>query len=219
MYLEKIEYEAKNYSEEETKTFLEFLQEEGIIASTTLPANINVEALLGQKTSMGNGTDSDVYKLEKIEATEGIEYIVNYYNDNNESTLVADLGVMEMYEDDGATYTFSYGSQTTHELTLFRDGEEIDFVATMSPEFENTITGEKFELDAFINSEGKIDIEEFWIVSYRDAGKDTGSGGWTGSGDDYVDTLGFAVNVTINGKKVNSDRFTDFFWYEKGSGC
>ena len=217
MYLKKVEYEAKNYPEEQTKTFLEFLKEENIIESTTLPSKINVEELLGQKISMGNGTDSDVYKLENKEVTEGIKYIVNYC-DKSETTLIADLGIMEMYEDDGAIYTFSYGSQTTHELTLMKDGEKINFNTVMSPELENIITKEKFELDTFINSDGNIDIEEFWIVNYRDAGKNTGSGGWTESADDYRDNLWFIVNITINNKKTTSETLVDFFHYSK-DGC
>ena len=57
-------------------SFLDFLESKGYIKEGTTDI-INVEKLTGSKQALGNGTDTDVYKIEE----ENGKYIVNYYDD------------------------------------------------------------------------------------------------------------------------------------------
>ena len=59
-----------------TETFLQFLDDKGYIRDGTTDV-LNVEALTGSKQALGNGTNTDIYKIEE----ENGKYIVNYYDD------------------------------------------------------------------------------------------------------------------------------------------
>lgn len=62
-------------SNKDVGTFREFLTKKKYIDNAT--GIINTEALVGNKTSLGNGTETnDVYKFEEQEG----KYVVNYYN-------------------------------------------------------------------------------------------------------------------------------------------
>ena len=58
-------------------SFLDFLVEKGYVDGET--GILDVEKLTGSKQSLGNGTDTDVYKLEEEENN----YVVNYYDEDN----------------------------------------------------------------------------------------------------------------------------------------
>ena len=57
-------------------TFLQFLSSKGYIKEGTTDV-LNVEALTGGKQALGNGEDTDIYKIERQDNN----YIVNYYDD------------------------------------------------------------------------------------------------------------------------------------------
>ena len=59
-------------------SFLDFLSKKGYADATT--GIINVEALTGSKQALGNGTNTDVYKVEE----ENGMYVVNYYDEDNQ---------------------------------------------------------------------------------------------------------------------------------------
>ena len=60
-------------------SFLDFLNSKGDIKEGTTNV-LDVELLTGSKQALGNGTDTDVYKVEE----ENGMYVVNYYDENNQ---------------------------------------------------------------------------------------------------------------------------------------
>ena len=59
-----------------TETFLQFLDDKGYIKEETTDV-LNIETLTGSKQALGNGTNTDIYKIEE----ENGKYIVNYYDE------------------------------------------------------------------------------------------------------------------------------------------
>ena len=57
-------------------SFLDFLESKGYIKEGTTDV-LNVEKLTGGKQALGNGTDTDIYKIEEQDGS----YVVNYYNE------------------------------------------------------------------------------------------------------------------------------------------
>ena len=57
-------------------SFLDFLKSKGYIKEGTTDV-LNVEKLTGGKQALGNGTDTDIYKIEEQDGS----YVVNYYNE------------------------------------------------------------------------------------------------------------------------------------------
>ena len=57
-------------------SFLDFLESKGYIKEGTTDV-LNVEKLTGGKQALGNGTDTDIYKIEEQDSN----YVVNYYDD------------------------------------------------------------------------------------------------------------------------------------------
>ena len=58
-------------------SFLDFLNSKGYIKEGTTDV-LNVEALTGSNQALGNGTDTDVYKIEEQDGN----YVVNYYDED-----------------------------------------------------------------------------------------------------------------------------------------
>ena len=91
-----IQGQEKNYSSTPTMTFWQFLEEEKHYINEQ--GIINVETLIGETLSRGNGTDGkDVYKIEE---TEDNGYVLVYCDENNNrkelSTFTpGDSGVLE----------------------------------------------------------------------------------------------------------------------------
>ena len=74
---EEVKAQANTYT-----SFLDFLSKKSYADSST--GKINVEALTGSKQSLGNGTDTDVYKIEE----ENGNYVVNYYDEANQKEQI-----------------------------------------------------------------------------------------------------------------------------------
>lgn len=75
----KIQGQEENYSSTPTMTFWQFLEEEKHYINEQ--GIINVETLIGETLSRGNGTDGkDVYKIEE---TENNGYVLVYCDENN----------------------------------------------------------------------------------------------------------------------------------------
>ena len=68
-------------------SFLDFLNSKGYIKEGTTDV-LNVEKLTGSKQALGNGTDTDVYKIEE----ENGKYIVNYYDDKGTPEEIWSIG-------------------------------------------------------------------------------------------------------------------------------
>ena len=74
------EEKAKAGTEE---TFLQFLERKGYIKEDTTDV-LNIEKLTGSKQALGNGEDTDIYKIEEQDGN----YILSYYGtDNKEEQL------------------------------------------------------------------------------------------------------------------------------------
>ena len=98
----KIQGQEKNYSSTPTMTFWQFLEEEKHYINEQ--GIINVETLIGETLSRGNGTDGkDVYKIEE---TENNGYVLVYCDENNnrkELTIFAP-GDSEILEETDESY-------------------------------------------------------------------------------------------------------------------
>ena len=94
----KIQGQEENYFTTPTMTFWQFLEEEKHYINEQ--GIINVEALVGETLSRGNGTDgtTDVYKIEK---TEDNGYVLVYYDENNKKKELSTFepGDSEMLEE------------------------------------------------------------------------------------------------------------------------
>ena len=63
-----------------SETFLQFLERKGYIKENTTDV-LDVEKLTGSKQALGNGEDTDIYKIELKDGN----YEVNYYGENGET--------------------------------------------------------------------------------------------------------------------------------------
>lgn len=87
-----------------TKTFLQFLEDKGYIRDGSTDV-LNVETLTGSKQVLGNGTNTDIYKIEE----ENGKYIVNYYDEkgtpeqiwNISNTTNTEIGDLTLEPDTG----------------------------------------------------------------------------------------------------------------------
>ena len=98
----KIQGQEENYSSTPTMTFWQFLEEEKHYINEQ--GIINVETLIGETLSRGNGTDGkDVYKIEE---TENNGYVLVYCDENNNRKELSTFepGDSEMLEETDESY-------------------------------------------------------------------------------------------------------------------
>ena len=90
--LKESTYELEKATDGYKGSFIEYLEKEKILQDNGDGTyKIDITKLIGEKQVLGNGTGSrDVYKLEKISETEN--YVVNYYDKNEDKTKIIDLG-------------------------------------------------------------------------------------------------------------------------------
>ena len=60
-------------------SFMDFLVQKGYVVDED-SGKIDVEALTGSRQALGNGEDTDVYKIEEVSD----KYVVNYYDEDNQ---------------------------------------------------------------------------------------------------------------------------------------
>ena len=77
------------------ETFLQFIESKGYIKEGTTDI-LNVEKLTGSKQSLGNGTDTDIYKIEEQDGN----YEVNYYGENGKTRNIWSIASTENLEED-----------------------------------------------------------------------------------------------------------------------
>ena len=92
------EEKAKAGTEE---TFLQFLESKGYIKEGTTDI-LNVEKLTGSKQALGNGTDTDIYKIEEQDG----EYVVNYIDEKNGKRQIWNVK-NETEQDQSNIYTYT----------------------------------------------------------------------------------------------------------------
>ena len=77
------------------KTFLQFIESKGYIKEDTTDV-LNVEKLTGSKQVLGNGEDTDIYKIELKDGN----YEVNYYDKNGETRNIWSIAGTENLGED-----------------------------------------------------------------------------------------------------------------------
>ena len=134
-------------------SFLDFLVQKGY---ATLDENnettgiINVQALTGGKQALGNGTDTDVYKIEE----ENGNYVVNYYEQDGQKRNIWEVS---NNENEGDSSRYSVESIITGFIGL-KDLQTNNF--TTFSEAYIIRNGEKVDISICINDNTAILVHE-----------------------------------------------------------
>lgn len=83
---------------------------------------LDVEILTGSSQALGNGTDTDVYKIEKTKGT----YIVNYYDKNNNPKQICIISNSTNIETGDLTLEPDTGKETLILVYNVSSGDEIE---------------------------------------------------------------------------------------------
>ncbi len=78
-------------------SFLDFLNSKGYIKEGTTDV-LDVEALTGSRQALGNGTDTDVYKIEEQDSN----YVVNYYDEEGTPQEIWNVSKTESSTEDAS---------------------------------------------------------------------------------------------------------------------
>ena len=133
-------------------TFLQFLSDKGYIKEGTTDV-LDVEALTGGKQALGNGEDTDVYKIEEQDG----KYKVNYYDKNGTPQEIWNMS------------SSSTGTETGGELELDTGKEALILVYNVS-------AGDTIELPydlTWYDGENEHDATFNFTVDWGDGNTDT----------------------------------------------
>ena len=134
-----------------TETFLQFLEDKGYVRDGTTDV-LNVETLTGSKQALGNGTNTDIYKIEE----ENGKYIVNYYDEKG--------ATQEIWSISNTTNT------VTGDLTLEPDTGKEALILVY-----NVSAGDEIELPYglnYYNNEGRQNAKFDFTVDWGDGNTD-----------------------------------------------
>ena len=135
-----------------SETFLQFLERKGYIKENTTDV-LDVEALTGGKQALGNGEDTDVYKIEEQDG----KYKVNYYDKNGTPQEIWNMS------------SSSTGTETGGELELDTGKEALILVYNVS-------AGDTIELPydlTWYDGENEHDATFNFTVDWGDGNIDT----------------------------------------------
>ena len=137
-------------------SFLDFLESKGYIKEGTTDV-LNVEKLTGSKQALGNGTYTDIYKIEEQEGS----YVVNYYDDKGTPEEIWSIG-----NDDNVEISITKTNIPNDEnvgavlLTVdkvLQNGSEIQPIQVSKKEYKNMLLE---ELETMLDEEKeKIYVE------------------------------------------------------------
>ena len=153
-------------------TFLQFLSSKGYIKEETTDV-LNVEALTGSKQALGNGEDTDIYKIEE----ESGKYIVNYYDEKGTPEQIWNISISASTETGDVTLEPDTGKEALILVYNVSAGDTIEL-----PYFLYTSTDGMNQVNATFNftvdwGDGNIDtitntdIESKAIHEYLTAGE------------------------------------------------
>ena len=153
-------------------SFLDFLNSKGYIKEGTTDV-LNVEKLTGGKQALGNGTDTDIYKIEEQDNT----YIVNYYSKDETTNLIwstsdnTEVGSPTLEPDTGKealilVYNVLAGDtiELPYNLETLTDTQDI-----VNAKFDFTVDWGDGNTDTITNA----DIEAKAIHQYTESGEKT----------------------------------------------
>ena len=110
-----------------SETFLQFLESKGYIKENTTDV-LEVEKLTGSKQALGNGIDTDIYKIELKDGN----YEVNYYGENGETRNIWSVSSTDSQE--SATLEPDKGKEALILVYKVQPGDRIElpYCATYS---------------------------------------------------------------------------------------
>ena len=160
------------------ETFLQFIESKGYIKEGTTDV-LDIEKLTGSKQALGNGEDTDIYKIELKDGN----YEVNYYGENGETRNIWSIagkdegqGSATLEPDTGKEaliLVYQVEAGDAIELPYGLSGCEFDFTVDWGDGETNKITNSNIETDAIhtysTTSEVKIEITGKYESLYSDA--------------------------------------------------
>ena len=132
-------------------SFLDFLVEKGYADGET--GVLDVEKLTGSKQSLGNGTDTDVYKLEEEENN----YVVNYYDEDNKKEEI---------------WSIEKNNNTEEEIALEPDTGKEELILVYNVNEGDTIEL-PYNLKWMDSERNEYDAEFNFTVDWGDGSSDT----------------------------------------------
>ncbi len=164
-------------------SFLDFLSKKGYADATT--GIINVEALTGSKQALGNGTNTDVYKVEE----ENGMYVVNYYDEDNQKEEIWNI-VNNDNEGDSSKYSVEVKIIDWTDNIVLKDLQS-DNCTTFTNAYINC-NDEIIDITACIETENNMSTISSWEIR-----KKVGSGlVWGGT---------YEVTIVKDGKSYSGE--------------